>query len=90
MPVQFKGLGEANELTLRVMGFDITDKTCQIYYSYHKDGKYLFSAYLDMTEQEFEDWGQDNDYIKQLALSKLELEEDFTVRESPKPEGSQL
>ena len=73
-PVQI-GIGKiADSIGVRVLTFKTTDLTCQLYYSvFNADKKQIDEGNLDVNEQEFSLWGQDNIYIENLALEKLNL-----------------
>jgi hypothetical protein len=76
---------EATDLMVRVMPFETSATTCQLYYELKacytsvngepvpENCTVLANGNLSLTEVEFEAWGQSNTYIEDLALSKLFL-----------------
>lgn len=73
-PVQI-GIGKvADSICVTVLPFKTTDKTCQLYYAVFDDcKKQIDEGNLQLTEAEFEAWGESNTYIEDLALMKLNL-----------------
>lgn len=69
------GIGKvADSVSVSVLTFKTTDKTCQLYYSIF-DGKKvkIDEGNLSLTEKEFANWGETNKYLEDLALLKLKL-----------------
>lgn len=73
--------GEVDAITLMVQNFSVTATTCEVNYCFYKGNDYKFSAILKMNEEEFEAWGQDNSYVTDWALSKLNLEREVETEE---------
>lgn len=73
-PVQI-GIGKtADSVSVTVLSFKTTDKTCQLYYQIFNDKKLqIDQGNLYLTENEFAQWGETNIYIEDLALQKLKL-----------------
>lgn len=64
----------ADSISVTVLPFKTTDKTCSLYYAVFDDKKKrIDEGNLSLTEQEFSGWGDSNIYIEDLALSKLKL-----------------
>jgi len=73
-PIQIGINKTADSLSVSVLTFKTTDKTCNLYYSvYDCDRKQIDQGNLQLTEAEFECWGETNLYIEDLALNKLGL-----------------
>ena len=73
-PVQI-GIGKvADSVSVSVITFKTTDKTCQLYYQILNEKKIkIDEGNLSLTEEEFAQWGETNIYIEDLALRKLGL-----------------
>jgi hypothetical protein len=69
------GIGKvADSVSVRVITFQTTDKTCQLYYQlFDECKKPIDDGNLTVNEEEFALWGKDNLYIEDLALGKLGL-----------------
>ena len=69
------GIGKvADSISVTVLSFKTTDKTCQLYYQvFDNCKKQIDDGNLSLTEQEFSQWGETNKYIEDLALAKLNL-----------------
>lgn len=66
---------QATDLMVRVMPFETDAKTCGLYYELKAEtGELLSNGNLQLTEAEFEGWGQSNTYIEDLALTRLYLQ----------------
>jgi cell division protein FtsL len=64
----------ADSVSVSVLTFKTTDKTCQLYYSIFDSKKLkIDEGNLQLTEAEFSAWGETNKYIEDLALVKLKL-----------------
>ena len=73
-PVQIGIEKIVDSVSVSVLSFKTTDKTCQLYYQvFDKNKKKVDDGNLSLTEQEFSQWGETNKYIEDLALSKLKL-----------------
>ena len=84
VPKNFPIFGVVDGVSIKVMNFNVNATTCQIYYSLYSGGVYRTSGYLDMSEEDFESWGQDNNYVKEWALEKMEMQEDVIQEENDK------
>lgn len=70
----------ATDLIVYVQGFQTTANTCTInYFLTNAVGRQLLSDRYDLTEEEFQLWGQDNSYLDELAAEKLGV----TIIENP-------
>jgi hypothetical protein len=69
------GIGKvADSVSVRVITFQTTDKTCQLYYQLFDDlKKPIDDGNLTVNEEEFVLWKSDNTYIEDLAIEKLKL-----------------
>ena len=64
----------ADSISVTVLSFKTTDKTCQLYYQVFNDcKKQIDEGNLSLTQAEFTAWGETNKYIEDLALAKLNL-----------------
>lgn len=73
-PIQIGIDKVADSISVSVLSFKTTDKTCQLYYQvFDKNKKKIDDGNLSLSEQEFSQWGETNKYIEDLALSKLKL-----------------
>lgn len=73
-PVQIGIEKIADSISVTVLPFKTTDKTCQLYYQVFNDKKIQIDlGNLSLTEEEFANWGETNIYIEDLALTKLKL-----------------
>lgn len=80
-PAQILTLGTATELILKVLPFEMDATTAQFYYVLASEqdinGVISYNPLLDgnifMTEQEFDNWGADNNYCIEWAANKLGL-----------------
>lgn len=79
-PITFPILGQANDLLLRVLPFDMDAKTARFYYELRNiqspavgDVKIVVTGELEMTESEYNNWGADNSYCLQWAANKLQI-----------------
>lgn len=62
----------ATDLIVYVQGFQTTASTCIInYFLTNAVGKQLLSDRYELTEDEFQLWGQDNSYLDEVAAEKL-------------------
>lgn len=62
----------ATELIVYVQGFNTNVNTCFInYYLVTEAGKQLLQGSYQLTEEEFDSWGQDNAYLDQIAADKI-------------------
>jgi len=73
-PIQI-GIGKvADSISVTVLSFKTTDKTCQLYYQvFDNCKKQIDDGNLSLTQAEFTAWGETNKYIEDLALAKLNL-----------------
>jgi len=72
--------GTGTDLMVRVMPFETTATSCQLYYEIKSEaGERMEEGNLSLTEEEFTAWGESNVYIEDLALEKLNLERDDTA-----------
>jgi|GEM_PF-4756229 len=64
----------ADSIAVRVISFQTTAKSCQLYYQiFDEVKKQIDEGNLEVNEQEFNLWGDDNKYLENLALTKLSL-----------------
>lgn len=75
--VEIPILGTASQLSIMVGSFPLFPKSIQIYFELQdEDGKVLLTGNETLDESEIEKWGDDDNYVKDLIISKLNLEED--------------
>ena len=73
-PIQIGIDKVADSISVTVLSFKTTDKTCQLYYQvYDNCKKQIDEGNLSLTQAEFAQWGETNKYIEDLALAKLNL-----------------
>ena len=73
-PVQIGIYKVADSISVTVLSFKTTDKTCQLYYQVFDDcKKQIDEGNLSLTQAEFTAWGETNKYIEDLVLAKLNL-----------------
>lgn len=73
-PIQIGIKKVADSISVTVMPFKTTDKSCSLYYQvFDIYKKQIDEGNLQLTEKEFTDWGDSNVYIENLALIKLEF-----------------
>lgn len=80
-PVVFPIKGTATNLDLKVLGFSMDAKTATFHYRLTSDGDLqllksptvIDEGNLTMTNEEFAQWGSDNNYCLQWAANKLGL-----------------
>jgi len=73
-PIQIGIEKVADSISVSVMTFKTTDKSCQLYYQvFDNCKKQIDEGNLSLTKEEFAQWGETNIYIEDLALSKLKL-----------------
>lgn len=50
------------------------DTTCRLNYAlYTSENEIIKFGYIDLTAEQYADWGYDNAYIEDIVLSQLEL-----------------
>lgn len=65
----------ATQLEVRVLTFNTDATTATIYYSVKSEvNETLTDGNIQMTEQEFTDWGADNTFVEEIVLNRLGLE----------------
>lgn len=65
----------ATKLEVRVLTFNTDATTATIYYSVkNEENETLTDGNIQMTEQEFTDWGADNTFVEEIVLNRLGLE----------------
>lgn len=80
-PVVFPIKGTATELELKVLGFSMDAKNAEFHYRLTDSGdlatlrakKVIAEGNIEMTKEEFENWGADNKYCLEWAANKLGL-----------------
>ena len=73
-PVQIGIDKVADSISVTVLSFKTTDKTCQLYYQiFDNCKKQIDEGNLSLTQAEFSQWSETNKYIEDLALAKLNL-----------------
>lgn len=80
-PIVFPIKGTATELELRVNGFSMDAKTAEFHYKLTDSGdlatlkakKVIAEGNIEMTKEEFDNWGADNNYCIEWAANKLNL-----------------
>lgn len=63
------------KLLVRVLGFETYATTCGLYYEVQsEEGSCLANGNIQVNEEQFSNWAQDNDYIDNIVLLELGLE----------------
>jgi hypothetical protein len=71
-PVDYPFGEVATDLIVYVQGFKTDVNTCRInYYLVTDIGKQLLQGDYELTEEEFQGWGEDNSYIDAIAAAKI-------------------
>jgi hypothetical protein len=71
-PVNYPFGEVATQLIVHVLGFRTDMNTCKINYQLiSESGKSLLADYYELTEAEFQGWGQDNSYLDEIAADKI-------------------
>jgi hypothetical protein len=71
-PVDYPFGEIATELLVYVQGFKTDVTTCKLnYFLVTDNGKQLLQDVYELTEDEFQAWGQDNTYLDQIAAEKI-------------------
>lgn len=71
-PVNYPFNEVATDLIVYVQGFSTDSNTCAIQYILAtENGKHLLSERYELTEEEFQGWGQDNSYLDELAAGRI-------------------
>lgn len=64
----------ATDLMVRVLPFETSAVSCGTYYEIKTEaGELLASGNIQLTEEEFSEWSQDNTYVENIVLNKLGL-----------------
>lgn len=72
VPVQFPILGTASRLEVTVLGFTTNAKTTNLYYQLVTDNNVkCVEGNYQLTEEEFLNWGTDNEYINIIVANLL-------------------
>ena len=68
------GQGAATKILIQVNSFPTNASTAQLYYAlFNNSGKILFEDNYTLTQEEYENWGEDNTYLEDIILEKLNL-----------------
>lgn len=71
-PVNYPFNEVATDLVVYVQGFSTDSITCSIQYLLVTEtGKQLLSERYELTEEEFQAWGQDNSYLDNIAAGRI-------------------
>jgi len=66
---------EGVSLLVRILAFETTSITAQLYWEVQDiDTTVLANGNIQLTEDEFTNWGDSNDYIENIALKHLNLD----------------
>lgn len=70
--VNFPFIGDAVKLDVNVLQFNTQASTTTLQWQLlTADGKNCMTGYYSLTEQEFNDWGQDNSYLDNLVAQSI-------------------
>lgn len=62
----------AKWLMVRILPHETRSTMCGVYYELRTDdGQVLLSGSLDLTEEQFAHWGEDNSYLEQIVAEHL-------------------
>lgn len=74
-PIDSVLFGIIEFIQIQIMGFNTDAETCQVICTYcDSSNSGVVSKGFTLTEEEFIKWGDDNKYIEDLMLTKLNLE----------------
>ena len=84
-PVVFPFAGTATTLDVKILPFNTSDSTCGTYYQLLTDtGVQCIQGNYYLTDEQFQNWGQDNSYIDELVAASIPV-----TLIPPPPTGSQ-
>jgi|688.fasta_scaffold567740_2 hypothetical protein len=68
-------LGTANGISISVNNFNILDSECVVSYTLldTNNKKRIGDGFLRMTGSTYDNWGQDNTYVKNFVFTQLNL-----------------
>jgi len=70
--INFPFIGDAVKLNVMVREFNTQASTTTLVWNLlTADGKSCLTGYYPMTEEEFNDWGQDNSYLDNLVANSI-------------------
>jgi hypothetical protein len=73
-PIPYGG-NQAVKLFIRTITSGIVAPTCFVYYELKSEsGENLSTGNIDLTQEEFDTWGADMEYVANLISAKLNLE----------------
>jgi hypothetical protein len=65
---------EATQLLVRIMSFDSNATNCQLYWELQGvSGEIIDSGNIQLTNQQFASYGQDNAFVENIVLKELLL-----------------
>ena len=74
-PLQIPTKGTGTQLYVQANSFPANAKTTMLYwYIANEDGVNLLDGNLQMTEEQFAAWGEDNNYLNEIVADALNLE----------------
>ena len=64
--------GTATEMSVLILNFETSATTCATYYELKTDeGTVLSNGNYTLTEQEFAEWGTDNEYVAECVAKAI-------------------
>ena len=74
-PIDTKVFGIIEFLEIQIQGFKTSDDTCLVYVTFCDSNNYgIITTGTELSKEEFANWSDDNKYIEDLILKKLNLE----------------
>jgi hypothetical protein len=65
---------EATQLFVRIMSFDSNATNCQLYWELQGvSGEIIDSGNIQLTDEQFTSYGQDNTFVENIVISELVL-----------------
>jgi len=81
-PMTLPFIGRVNQVSMMIQNFSVLATTCEVNYNLYDDGKQVFNGKLQMDEEAFAAWGQDNTYVIDWVLEKLSFEKEEVIEET--------
>ncbi len=74
-PLEIPTKGEGTQLYVQANSFPANATTATLYWAIaNENGATLLDGNLQMTEEQFASWGEDNDYLNLIVAAALNLE----------------
>lgn len=71
-PIVFPLIGTGTNLEVKILPFYTYENTCGTYYQIlTDDNKQCLQGNFYLTEEQFQNWGQDNRYVEELVAASI-------------------